>query len=83
MDGPGDFHTKWSKSDIERQISYDITYTQNLKKENIIQMNLFIKQKQTHQLSKQTYGDQRGKVGGGGREGWIRSLGLMCTHCYI
>ena len=25
MDGPRDYHTKWSKSDRERQISY-ITY---------------------------------------------------------
>ena len=31
MDGPRDYHTKWSKSDIERQISYDITYMWNLK----------------------------------------------------
>ena len=31
MDGPGDYHTKGSKSDRERQISY-ITYMQNLKK---------------------------------------------------
>ena len=28
-------------------------------------MNLFKKQKQTHRLRKQTYGYQRGKVGGG------------------
>ena len=47
----------------ERQISYDITYMQNLKK--MIQMNLFTKQKQTHRLRKQTYGYQRGKIGGG------------------
>ena len=26
MDGPRDCHTEWSKSDRERQISYDITY---------------------------------------------------------
>ena len=26
MDEPGDDHTKWSKSDRERQIPYDITY---------------------------------------------------------
>ena len=26
MDGPRDFHTKWSKSDRERQISCDIAY---------------------------------------------------------
>ena len=32
MDGPRDYHIKLSKSDRERQISYDITYIQNLKK---------------------------------------------------
>ena len=32
MDGPRDYHTKWSKSDREGQISYDITYVRNLKK---------------------------------------------------
>ena len=26
MGGPRDYHTKWSKSDRERQILYDITY---------------------------------------------------------
>ena len=31
MDGPRDYHTKWSKSERERQISYDITYVGNLK----------------------------------------------------
>ena len=31
MDGPRDDHTKWSKSDRERQISHDITYVWNLK----------------------------------------------------
>ena len=31
MDGPRDYHTKWSKSDREREISYDITYMCNLK----------------------------------------------------
>ena len=34
MDGPRDYHTKWSKSDTERQISYDIAYMRNLKKKN-------------------------------------------------
>ena len=43
-----------SKSDRERQISYDITYMWNLKK--MIQANLFIKQKLTHRCRKQTYG---------------------------
>ena len=32
MIGPRDYHTKWSKSDRERQISHDITYMWNLKK---------------------------------------------------
>ena len=31
MDGPRDYHTKWSKSERERQIPYAITYTWNLK----------------------------------------------------
>ena len=31
MDGPRDDHTKWSKSERERQIPYDITYMRNLK----------------------------------------------------
>ena len=30
MDEPRDYHTKWSKSDRERQIPYDTTYTWNL-----------------------------------------------------
>ena len=32
MDGPRDYHTKWSKSDRERRIPYDITYMWNLKR---------------------------------------------------
>ena len=40
MDGPIDYHTKWSNSNRERQISYDVTYMWNLKK--LIQMNLFV-----------------------------------------
>ena len=31
MGGPRDHHTKWSKSDRERQISYDITFMWTLK----------------------------------------------------
>ena len=30
MDEPGDYHTNWSKPHRERQILYDIAYTQNL-----------------------------------------------------
>ena len=32
MDGPRDYYNKWSKPDREIQISYDITYVWNLKK---------------------------------------------------
>ena len=31
MDGPRDCHTRWSKSERERQIPYGITYMWNLK----------------------------------------------------
>ena len=31
MDRPKDYHAKWSKSDREKQISYDIAYMWNLK----------------------------------------------------
>ena len=31
IDGSGDYHTTRSRSDRERQISYNITYIQNLK----------------------------------------------------
>ena len=31
VDATRDYHTKWSKADRERQISYDITYMWNLK----------------------------------------------------
>ena len=31
MDRPRNYHAKWSKSDKERQILYDITYMQNPK----------------------------------------------------
>ena len=61
MDGPREYHTKWSKSHRERQIFYDIIYMWNQKYD----MNLYTKQKQTHRYRKQAYGYQRGK---GGRE---------------
>ena len=32
MDGPRDCHTEWSKSDREREISYNIPYKWNLKR---------------------------------------------------
>ena len=61
-DGLGDYHTKWTKSDRERQISYDITYMWNLKKNNTNE--LIYKTETDSQTSKQTYGYQRENVGG-------------------
>ena len=58
MDGPRGYHTKWSKSGREGQLSWDITYMWNLKSDTVI---LFTKQKLTHRHRKQTYGYQRRK----------------------
>ena len=71
MDRPRD-HTKQSKSERERQIPYDITYTWNLKydtKEHIYET------KQTHRHKEPTCGCQVGMVG----EGWNVSLGLKTS----
>ena len=62
MDGPRDCHIEWSKSDRERQISYDIAYMWNLK---MVQMSLSTKQKLSHRFRKQTYGYQGVKRGEG------------------
>ena len=51
MDGPRDYHTK---TDRERQISYDITYTGNLKKYN--KLANITKKQQTHRHREQTSG---------------------------
>ena len=62
MDGPRDYHTKWSKSDREKQIPFDITYMWNVKYDT----NELTKQKQTHRHRKQIYGYQKGKGVGEG-----------------
>ena len=51
MDGPRDCQTEWSKSDTERQITYDTAYMYNLKKK-IAQMNLFTKIRIESQMEK-------------------------------
>ena len=53
MDGPKDYYTNWSKSDRERQISYDITYMWNIKNHT---SELIYKTELTHTHRKQTYG---------------------------
>ena len=70
MNGLRDYCTKWSQSDRERQLLYDITYAWNLKNNT----NGLTKQKQTHIENK------RMVTKGEGREGWIRSVGLTDTH---
>ena len=60
MDGPRDYHTKWNQTEEDK---YHLILYMASKK--MIQMNLFIKQKQTHRSWKQTYGYQGGKVGAG------------------
>ena len=50
MDGHRDYHTKWSKPDRERQISYDIAYLWNLKKQKP-------KKKDTNELTYKTKTD--------------------------
>ena len=75
MDGPREYHPKWSKSERERQILSDkISLIHRIYK--LIQMNLYTKQKQTHRHGKQT-GYQRGK--GGGRDKF-RSMRVTDTN---
>ena len=78
MDGPTDYHTKWSQSDSESQTSYGITYMWNLRKS--IQMNLLAEQKQLHRFWKMNLWLPKGM---GGREGWNKGLGLAYAHCSI
>ena len=62
----------------QRQTSHDITYMWNLEK--MIQMNIFIKQKQPHRLQKQIYGSQRQKLWGGICGGFGIDI---CTPLYM
>ena len=60
MDGPRGYHIKWSKSDRERHISYNITYMWNLIK----------KYKRTYLEKKQTdFKIKHGHRGNHAREG--------------
>ena len=72
MDGPRDYHIKWSKSDREMQI-YDITYYMwNLK----YNTNEPICKTETD--SQKTYGYQRGKWGGINYRFGISRNKLLC-----
>ena len=87
MDGPRDYHT--IKSNREKQVSYDITYMWNLIK--MIQMSLFVKQKQTQiSKSKQLSGipvmAQQQRTQLVTMRMWVQSLaslsGLSIQHCH-
>ena len=64
VDRPRDDHTKWSKSERERQTPYDITYILKLK---IIQMNLYTKQKEAHK-HRNKFMVRGGRLEGKGRD---------------
>ena len=67
-----------SKSDRERQISYDIPHMWNLIKNDI--NKLIDKTEKDSQISKTNLWLPKGKHG---EEGQIRNLGLTYTHYYI
>ena len=75
MNGTRGSHTKWNKSERERQIPYDITYTCNL----IYGINESFHRKETHGHGEQICGCQWG----GGGSGMDGSLGLIdANYCF-
>ena len=53
MDGPRECHTNWSKSDREREISYDIPYMPNLKGNDSSELT---KEKEIYRIKEWVYG---------------------------
>ena len=74
MDGPRDYHTKWSKSDRERQIPYDITSAWNQQTDT---NELIYKTETDSQTSKTKLWLPKGT--GGGRD----KLGVWDWHIHI
>ena len=70
MDATRGYHTKWSKSEKERQITYNITYMWDLK----YGINETIYKIGTDSDRENTLLNAKGIVGEG--EGWTGSLGL-------
>ena len=60
IDGPRNYRAKWSKSERERQISYDSIYMWNRKNNT----NELIYKAEDSKLWKQSYDYQRGKATG-------------------
>ena len=74
MDGPRDYHTKWNKSDREKQILCDII--SGIFKKWYREL---IYKTETKRLWKQTYSYQSGNSVGEK----IKSLESIHTHCYV
>ena len=78
MDEPGDYHTKWCKSDRERQISYDIPYMRNWRKNDT--NKLIYKTETDTQTEKINLGLPKENDG---RDEKMVSLGITYTPYYI
>ena len=76
MDVTRDYHTKWSKSEREKQIPYDITYMWILKYDTNEQMDLSMKQ--NWDIENRLVLPRRRVVG----EGWNERLGLSDANYY-
>ena len=72
-----DPHTKWSKSERERQIPYDITYLWNLKYGT---NEPIYKTETDHGHGEQTCGCQGWETGGGGMDGEFVVGGCQLLH---
>ena len=60
IDEPRDYHTKWNKSEKERQIPYDIAYIWNLKYDT----NVLTYETQTHRHENRLLFVKRDSEGG-------------------
>ena len=74
-DGTRDSHTKWNKSETERQIPCDITYVWNL----IYDSNKPFHRKETHGLGEEICGCQGDREG----VGWPGDVGLIDSNCCL
>ena len=74
-------HSKFKqKAEVsQKQISYDMAYMWNLKKNDI---NEFIYKTESHRCRKQNYGYQRRKQGSGGQMNWEVEIDIY-TLLYI
>ena len=64
MGGPRDYHINWSKSDRERQISYNIAHMWNLIFFKGCKWTYLQDRNRLTDIKKQTYGYQRGNMVG-------------------